>query len=138
MLYKLTVTATNGVSMKSATTSMLVYVLQSTVVAVIAGGATQSVRVFSILSVDASGSYDNDQVNDGKAGLTYFWTCSQSVPVYSTSCSFSVPSEAFNSSQISTMVDSISSGSQSTFTVTVRLGTRQAVASTLVTVIAPP
>ena len=95
IMYTLTATVTNAASKKSASTSVQVFVQPSILVAVISGGASQSARLNSQLSLDASGSYDQDQVSNGNVGLTYSWTCSQSSPVYSSSCSFSFPAAAW-------------------------------------------
>jgi hypothetical protein len=70
------------------TSAVTVQVLQSELVAQLAGGATQTVPINSAITLDGSTSYDKDvQTLTGvAAGLTYSWSCVQTAPTFSPAC----------------------------------------------------
>jgi uncharacterized membrane protein (DUF485 family) len=107
-----------GTTTLSATTSSQVYVVQGSLVAVIAGGSYQGVREGSTAPLDGSGSYDQDQFNHGAVGLTFAWSCLTVLPSFSETCAFVVNS----GSQSSSVLSITSRGTASTvseFTLTV-------------------
>lgn len=84
--YTVTLSVIQTLSMQSTTTSAQVIVLPSNIIAIILGGSVQPTRLLSAILVDGSNSYDEDQANNGNAGLVYTWSCSQTVPTYSMTC----------------------------------------------------
>jgi hypothetical protein len=86
-LYKIQVSA--SFNQQVSTALVQINTLSGAIVAVIQGSGSQVVRVGSSLSLDGSKSYDQDQNNvfGVSAGLSFTWTCSQLLPVVSTSCS---------------------------------------------------
>jgi hypothetical protein len=84
--YYVQVMVTNTASLKSSSTSAVVTVPISSLIVVITGGTQQSIRVTESFSVDASGSYDSDQANKGKVGISFAWDCYRMSPSYSESC----------------------------------------------------
>jgi histone H3/H4 len=84
--YTVSLTVTYSSSLVSTVASMTVHVPSSDLIVVIAGGTSQSVRLLSSFTVDASGSYDSDQADNGVVGVTFIWQCVETSPKYSSSC----------------------------------------------------
>eukprot|EP01032_Pedospumella_encystans_P039218 gene39218-biopygen20330 len=87
--YDISLVATITATAQSASATVQVFVQQGDVVAVVALGTSRSVRAGESLAIDASGSYDEDQidVSGHRAGLVYSWSCAQVQPVYVQNCS---------------------------------------------------
>jgi hypothetical protein len=84
--YTVSLTVTYSSSLVSTVASMTVHVPASDLIIVVAGGTSQSVRLLSSFTVDASGSYDSDQADNGVIGVTFIWQCVETSPKYSSSC----------------------------------------------------
>jgi hypothetical protein len=87
--YTVTIQVDTGGNIASA--SAQVYVAQGQVVAKMAGGSMQSIRVNELSLLDRSGSCDEDVspavVNDdGSSSLTYSWSCMEVQPSLNSSC----------------------------------------------------
>ena len=61
--YVISVTVTSSISFKASTATARITVTPSDIVAIINGGSSQSVRLYSSFAVDASSSYDPDQAD---------------------------------------------------------------------------
>lgn len=73
---------------RSASATSRVFVAPGEVVAMVAGGVHQSVRVREVLQLDASGSHDEDlYMTDRWLPLRFQWTCRQVLPRVIDSCS---------------------------------------------------
>jgi len=130
------VSLTVQIALKSATASVDIVVQQSNIVAVIAGGGLQSIRLFSTFSLDASGSYDNDQIGDARnVGLIYLWSCFQTAPLHSSKCSFSFTTKGLQEYELVLIANKQTLGTTSTFSVLVSDTSRSATASVSVTII---
>ena len=81
-LYEVQLTVTMTSTMKAATSSILVYVTPSPIIANIEGGPERSIQLGYDLILDGSKSYDPDQryINGLDAGLEYSWSCQQIAP----------------------------------------------------------
>jgi hypothetical protein len=68
--------------------SIEVIVVSGVLIPIIQGGSHQTVRLGSLLKLDGSRSYDENRPNTFgiDARLSYFWTCSQSLPIVSGEC----------------------------------------------------
>jgi hypothetical protein len=99
--YSITVTASTGST--SSSTSVQVYVTQGSLVAMIAGSSQKSVRELESIIVDGSSSYDEDVggLTGTAAGLKFSWSCSQSLPILSSSCAGVIDQALFVSNQAS-------------------------------------
>jgi hypothetical protein len=84
--YDVTVTVTSISNKQASTATVTVSVLQGSLVSVITGGLSRSVRVLTWTSVDGSGSYDMDQAAKGNVGLSYIWSAYQLTPVFQSHC----------------------------------------------------
>jgi hypothetical protein len=122
--YTFTLTVTSLSSLKSSSASVSVIVVQSDLIVVISGGSEQSVRALSIFTVDASSSYDSDQVNQGKVGISFDWECWQVSPEYSSDCMFTFA--ATNMSRLTSMAPSASENSTSALSLIIALSPRTA------------
>jgi hypothetical protein len=120
--YTLAVTVYSSTTKTSSTASTLILVGQGSLVAVIAGGTSVTSRATEKLSVDGSGSYDEDQ--DGATNVLQFdWSCYQLLPVFAEGCPVTLRNEStpivgFISSTTSInstviVVNSVSLGSRS-------------------------
>ena len=86
-VYDITVTVTSTSTGLSSSASVRITVVQSDIVARIAGGSHQSVRQGASLLLDASSSYDADLLDrTDTSGLTFTWACSQIKPSLSSDC----------------------------------------------------
>ena len=70
----------------SASADIVVYVKRGNIVARLFGGTTQSFRVIDRLTLDATGSYDEDQSLDTSSDLRFIWTCNQQKPTFRDEC----------------------------------------------------
>jgi sugar lactone lactonase YvrE len=86
ILYSIKLTVTNTIESVSASTSISLTVKPYELVAVINGGDAQSIGILTDFFIDASGSYDADQINFGNVGLKYSWDCITIYPIYSEEC----------------------------------------------------
>ena len=84
-LYTAKVVVTIKGSSRSSTYSVNVIVNIGAICAVIAGGIVQFLRMVSSMTIDASNSYDDDQVGT-QAGLLFRWSCQQLSPHFNVTC----------------------------------------------------
>jgi hypothetical protein len=84
--YTIQLIVTDASTLQSNSATVTVVVGDSDLVIVIAGGSEQCVRVGSLISVDASGSYDTGQSGRGRIGVGFQWDCYQVSPTYSLDC----------------------------------------------------
>jgi hypothetical protein len=124
VLYQFQLTAFNSESLRSASASVSVFVAPGKVVSVISGGFEQSIRSGRPLTLDGSGSMDEDQDRGKDQGLAFQWSCVQHAPAFSVSCDGIELTSASNSSSLS-LVARKESRSVITLTVT-GLGGRSA------------
>ena len=93
-MHTVVATVTTSLSKQQASSSVQVIVGQGSLVAVIAGGKSQSMRVGESLMLDAGSSYDEDvgksATNSMIAVWQYSWSCTQLRPVLSSTCSNAV------------------------------------------------
>ena len=82
--YTVTLTVLHLVSLKASSASVAVFVARSTLVAKIAGGSERAIKYGESLTIDGSGSYDDDYGTN--ADLSFDWSCVQVKPTYSTTC----------------------------------------------------
>jgi hypothetical protein len=87
-LYDISLQVTILSTLQSSSTSVQVFVTPGNIIAVVAQGLSRSVRVEGGLTIDGSGSYDEDQfgVTGQAAGLSYSWSCAQLKPTLSSTC----------------------------------------------------
>jgi hypothetical protein len=87
-LYDITLQVTILSTLQSSTSAVQVLVTPRNLVAVVAQGLSRSLRVEEPLTIDGSGSRDEDQegVTGVGAGLSYVWSCAQVEPVLSSTC----------------------------------------------------
>jgi hypothetical protein len=116
--YSVQLTVIHTLSMRTSSSFITLIVGQSAVLVVVAGGSQQSVRYRSSLTLDASESYDSDQVNHGKVGLMFQWLCFTSSPFYSLDGPFTNRS-ASNSSALTVYTSESSSNATARLTITV-------------------
>jgi len=90
--YKIMVTvhtmSNDIITSSSSSSSITIYVSQSSIISQLKGGYQQSIRIGQSLTLDASLSYDEDIFDKtGKeAGLLFTWSCYQLSPIFSLSC----------------------------------------------------
>jgi len=87
-MYDVRLQVTKLDSLLSNSASAQVFVQPGAVRAVVAQGTSRSVRAGESLSIDASASFDEDQVGvaGAAAGLSYVWSCVQLSPVLRDNC----------------------------------------------------
>ena len=87
-VYDISLTVTIAGNLQSASTSVQVVVEEGSIVALVAGGSSRTMRVEESLSLDASSSYDEDQlgVTGIAAGLQFTWSCVQVAPIFRSEC----------------------------------------------------
>jgi hypothetical protein len=102
--YRITLAVTDSIGGGQSFSSVTVVVIPSDVVAVIAGGASNSWRIGDdALTFDGSGSYDMDRDQDEDQSLTYLWTCDQDmspVSLEDTFCSSLLPAANRNDTKV--------------------------------------
>lgn len=84
VFYTLTLTVRHTQSLQASSASVRFVVAKGNVVAVVAGASTKSVRSDGSVTIDASGSYDEDiaVARGSSAGLLFEFTCVQLSPVF--------------------------------------------------------
>ena len=87
-VYDVALTVTITESLQSASAGIQVVVEEGAIVAVVAGGSSRTMRVEERLLLDATPSYDEDQVGvtGTTAGLQFAWSCAQIFPMFITNC----------------------------------------------------
>ena len=135
--YTFTLTVIDGSTGLSSARSVQVIVVPSAVVAVLSQGSKTSVYQGSNMTLSAAPSYDLDKfgVTGAAAGLSFSWTCAQSLPVISTSCSFTRPSGSSGQSLVIVAASSLTVGTTSVVTVYVTSARRTSTASITVSVL---
>ena len=135
--YTFTLTVIDGSTGLSSARSVQVIVVPSAVVAVLSQGSKASVYQGGNITLSAATSYDMDKfgVTGSAAGLSFRWTCAQSLPVISTSCSFTRPSGSSAQSIVIVAASSLAVGTTSVLTVYVTSAGRTSTASITVAVI---
>jgi hypothetical protein len=95
--YRITLSVSAVGSAQSSEVSVQVYVQPGSVVAAVPGGLTRAVRVSDTLTLDASGSRDEDipTATGPAAGLRYTWACTQSAPAFNSSCAAAIDIVSF-------------------------------------------
>ena len=90
--YSVSLTVLNVYTGVSASASVTVSVQVGSLVALIAGGAQQSIRLGDVLIIVGSKSYDEDVSGETGAslGVNYVFSCISFYPVYSNNCPFSL------------------------------------------------
>jgi hypothetical protein len=126
--YKFVVTVTDSQALTSATSSVAVTVVQSNIIATIAGGTMRGVKYSGSITFDASASYDVDQpgVYGSAAGLSYLWGCSTLTPSVSAVCAYTVTSSQNSLSTYTLYAGDSSINSTGSVSVTVYDSTRTA------------
>lgn len=135
--YTVTALAYSSLSRSSNSASVRIYVTQGSLVAVIAGGTRQCVRVSGAANFDASQSFDEDYParTRSAAGLLYLWSCMATYPLISSTCGLTFPTQT-NMSLIRVFTGSQSLiGATSTLTVNVYDRARTASASVTVSIV---
>jgi hypothetical protein len=132
--YSVVVTVTDLVTLKSSSDTVYLTVPVSDLIVLIAGGIQQSVRVNHSFIIDASSSYDSDQVNNGRTGIYFSWTCIMTSPTNSLYCPLTLGYT--NSSALVGFANVSSGNSSSQFGLSIYDSTRVASASIVVTVLA--
>ena len=117
--YTFTLTVIDGSTGLSSTRSVQVIVVPSAVVAVISQGTVASVYQGSNITLSAATSYDMDKfgVTGAAAGLSFKWSCAQTLPVISTACSFTRPSGSTAQNLVIAAASLLAVGSTSVLTV---------------------
>ena len=135
--YTFTLTVIDSASGLSSTRSVQVIVVPSAVVAVISQGTVSSVYQSGNITLSAAMSYDMDKfgVTGAAAGLSFKWTCAQTLPVISTTCSFYRPSGSTAQNLVVVASSSLAVGTTSVLTVIVTSAGRTSTASITVAVI---
>ena len=135
--YTFKLTVIDDATSLSSTRSVQVIVVPSAVVAVISQGSVTSVYQAGNITLSAAMSYDMDKfgVTGAAAGLSFRWTCAQSLPIISTSCSFNRPSGSSAQSLVVAATSSLAVGTTSMVTVYVTSAGRTSIASITVAVI---
>jgi len=101
-MYEIKLTVTMISTLQSSTTSVLVYVNPSPIIAIIGGGFDRAMPMDGKLLLDGSKSYDKDvQGFTGiQAGLVYSWSCRQVLPVPLDSCLLNIAASQLNQQAI--------------------------------------
>ena len=135
--YTFALTVIDGSTGLSSARSVQVIVVPSAVVAVLSQGSTISVYQGSNITLSAATSYDMDKfgVTGSAAGLSFRWTCAQSLPIISTSCSFNRPSGSSSQNLVIVAASSLTVGTTSVVTVYVTSAGRTSTASIAVSVV---
>ena len=135
--YTFTLTVIDGSTGLSSARSVQVIVVPSAVVAVLSQGSTATVYQGSNLTLSAATSYDMDKfgVTGIAAGLSFRWTCAQSLPVISTTCSFTRSSGNSAQNLIIAAASSLTVGTTSVVTVYVTSAGRTSTTSITVAVV---
>jgi hypothetical protein len=138
--YEVTLSVRSTASGLSATARLEVTVLPSSLVAKIAGGSSGFLVVGDTMTIDASGSNDEDQpIRTGLAALlTYSWECVQLAPTFSLACPLTMPAGTAQLDKINLVAPELSLNTTAQVTVTVSDGYRSSSAQVVVTVTQAP
>lgn len=138
-VYYIYATALDVNSGYSATTAVSVFVQQANLVARIAGPNLRTANIGVLLRLDASSSYDEDDGLTGvKKSFFYTWSCAQSYPVLSDTCSTSLFTTQETTSGVVTVLPLVANVT-ATFTVVVSENSavnRSSIASVTVSTVA--
>ena len=137
-VYTFQVTAVDTASALSSSASVTVRVVPSSVVAVIADGASASVYQGANITLSAHPSYDQDVdpavATGADAGLAFKWACQQTLPTPATSCPFNRPRGSTKELLAVVAPSSLDVGTTALITVTVTSGGRSSSTSISVSV----
>ena len=135
--YTFTLTVIDGSTSLSSTRSVQVIVVPSAVVAVISQGSKATVYQGSNITLSAATSYDMDKfgMTGAAAGLSFKWSCAQTLPVISTACSFTRPSGSNTQSLVVVAASTLAVGTTSVLTVYVTSAGRTSTTSITVSVV---
>ena len=88
VFYQVSVSVSAPGNTQASSASVQVFVQRGSIMATIKDGSARTVRVSSLLVLDASSSSDEDLlgVTGSGAGLQFSWSCYQTAPVFDTSC----------------------------------------------------
>jgi hypothetical protein len=138
--YEVTLSVRSTASGLSSSARTEVTVLPSSLVAKIAGGSSRSVMVGDAVTIDASGSYDEDQpTRTGlAASLTYSWEYVQLSPAFSLACPLTMPAGTAQLDKVTLVAPELSLNTTTQVTVTVSDGYRSSSAQVVVTVTQAP
>jgi hypothetical protein len=138
--YEVTLSVRSTASGLSATARSEVTVLPSSLVAKIAGGSSRFVAVGDTMTIDASGSYDEDQpTRTGLAALlTFSWECVQLAPTFSLTCPLTMPASTAQLDKVNLVAPELSLNTTAQVTVTVSDGYRSSSAQVVVTATQAP
>lgn len=127
-MYEVVLTVTSTISGVSSSTSTIVTVLPGGLVARIAQGTAALVQAGTTVSLDASGSYDQDValLTGWDAGLSFQWSCEQLEPIFNPDCSNSVASDLSEHGDINTVAVKSDAALNSVLLFTVRVSTADA------------
>jgi hypothetical protein len=137
-IYTVTLTVTIASTGVYSSTSVQVLVLTGDIIPVLPGGSSRSVRTLSTILLDASKSVDTD-VGGGlvgtAAGLKFSWSCVQTYPTISSSCSL----QTNGTSILLVYAPAGAANTSSTMTLSLRdsKGTRSAQTRITVSVVTP-
>lgn len=86
--YRVTLVVTTTTSAISTTVTSSITVAQGNIVASIRGGSVATIRTDVLSTIDASSSYDQDVsgLTGAVAGLSFVWSCVQTLPTFNQSC----------------------------------------------------
>ena len=142
-LYEITLRVTKLDNLQSAATSVQVLVTPGQLRASVLLGTDRTVRLGESIRIDASSSSDDDVagLTGAKAGLVFTWTCTQTAPVFSSTCNVvltttSTLTELSSGIFLATAVGSV--GCAADLVVTVQDSTRSRTATTTVSVTVTP
>ena len=136
-LYEIRLVVMMTATMKAATTSILVFVAPSPLVAIIDGGPERGVPVGGTLLLDGSKSHDPDQrfITGVDANLVYDWSCQQVSPTIMDECTLGF--EIIQNMYFRMKTNNLAAGTKSVVTLFVKhsLGIRSAQTSVVVSVL---
>jgi hypothetical protein len=129
--YEIKCIVTSLTSYQSSNSIIMVKVILSDLYAIIKGGDIQSIKLNSEFSLDATQSYDSNQIDYGNEGITYEWSCITISPIYKNDCNIFMNSNTITNSILFANTNSYKSiNSTCTFTLNIYHGDRFATAST--------
>jgi ribosomal protein L14 len=126
--YDIAVTVLSTSLATASSSTMTVSVSPSVLVPVVSGSTFRSLRVGTAGSLDGSSSYDDDQSDFGKVGMTFQWQQWRLFPSYLSSCPVSLA--GVNESVLTIFGSANATNSTCQFSLSVSLGRRTAVSTT--------
>lgn len=135
-LYDIKLSVLYTVASTSASASTKVFVVQSNLVASVAGGAERGIKPNTVMVLDGSGSYDEDLSPNEEASFSYAWTCMTLQPAVSSDCAKLQLTSSSQTVSISAAIDS-EEGSVYRITLTIRDSTRSSGANVNVVILDP-